>query len=311
VVVDNLSNSREAVLARMRALAPKARIDLHKVDVRDRAGLERIFRQERPAAVIHFAGLKSVGESVAKPALYYENNVGGTIALLQAMAACGVQRLVFSSSATVYGEPERLPLTEDHRLRPANPYGRSKLMVEQLLADQAVADKSFHYAALRYFNPVGAHPSGTMGEDPLGVPNNLFPYISQVAVGRHDALRVWGRDYATRDGTGVRDYIHVLDLAEGHRAALSFLEKRKTSITVNLGTGRGYSVLEAANAFERASGKRIPLEFHERRAGDVAECYADASLAARELGWKAALDLDAMCSDGWRWQSRNPKGYAT
>jgi UDP-glucose 4-epimerase len=311
VVVDNLSNAREAVLGRMRALAPKARIELHRIDVRDRAGLEKIFRQERPGAVIHFAGLKSVGESVANPALYYENNVGGSIALLQAMAACGVQRLVFSSSATVYGEPERLPLTEAHPLRPANPYGRTKLMVEQLLADHSIADASFHYAALRYFNPVGAHPSGTLGEDPLGVPNNLIPYLSQVAVGRHQALRVWGRDYATRDGTGVRDYIHVVDLAQGHRAALSFLEKRRTSITVNLGTGRGYSVLEAASAFERASGKAIPLEFHERRRGDVAECYADPSLATRELGWQAALDLDAMCSDGWRWQSRNPKGYGT
>jgi UDP-glucose 4-epimerase len=310
LVVDNLSNSRESVLGRMRALAPKARIELHKIDVRDRMGLEKLLAEEKPGAVIHFAGLKAVGESMAKPALYYDNNVGGSIALLQAMAACGVQRMVFSSSATVYGEPERLPLTEDHPLRPANPYGRSKLMVEQLLADQAVADNGFHYAALRYFNPVGAHPSGTMGEDPLGVPNNLFPYISQVAVGRHPALRVWGRDYTTRDGTGVRDYIHVQDLAQGHVAALSFLEKRKTSITVNLGTGRGYSVLEAASAFERASGKPIALEFHERRPGDVAECYADASLAARELGWKAALDLEAMCSDGWRWQSRNPKGYS-
>jgi len=308
-VVDNLSNSREAVLGRMQALVPAARIELHRLDVRDRTGLERIFRKQQPEAVIHFAGLKAVGESMAKPMLYYENNVGGSIALLQAMAACGVLRMVFSSSATVYDEPERLPLTEDHPLRPANPYGKSKLMVEQLLADQAAAEAGFCYAALRYFNPVGAHASGTMGEDPLGVPNNLFPYISQVAVGRHPALRVWGRDYATRDGTGVRDYIHVVDLAQGHVAALSFLEKRRRSITVNLGTGRGYSVLEAASAFERASGKPIALEFHERRPGDVAECYADAGLAARELGWKAALDLDAMCRDGWRWQSQNPQGY--
>jgi UDP-glucose 4-epimerase len=259
--------------------------------------------------VVHFAGLKAVGESVEKPLLYYENNVGGTVALLQAMAAHGVGRLVFSSSATVYGEPERLPLTENHPLRPANPYGKTKLIVEHLLADQAVADREFHYTALRYFNPIGAHLSGRIGEDPRGVPNNLLPYVAQVAVGKLPTLRVWGKDYDTVDGTGVRDYIHVTDLARGHVAALAYLEKKRRSLTVNLGTGRGYSVLEAVHAFERASGKKIPLQFAARRPGDVASCFADASLAARELGWKAKLAIDDMCRDAWRWQSQNPGGY--
>jgi UDP-glucose 4-epimerase len=261
-IVDNLCNAKAAVLDRLRALVPAASMTLHELDVRDGTGLRRLMRSVQPHAVIHFAGLKAVGESVEKPLLYYDNNVGGSVALLEAMAACGVQHMVFSSSATVYGDPERLPLTEDHPLRPVNPYGRSKLMVEQVLADRAAADTRFRYAALRYFNPVGAHPSGTIGEDPLGVPNNLFPYLSQVAVGRHKALRVWGRDYGTPDGTGVRDYIHVVDLALGHLAALAFLEKK--SITANLGTGRGYSVIEAARAFERASGKKIPLDFQAR-----------------------------------------------
>jgi UDP-glucose 4-epimerase len=257
--------------------------------------------------VIHFAGLKAVGESEEKPLAYYDNNVSGTIALLAAMASKGVRRLVFSSSATVYGEPERLPLTEGHPLRPVNPYAKNKLMVEHILADQAGADREFRYAALRYFNPIGAHPSGRIGEDPRGVPNNLLPYVAQVAVGRRPSVRVWGKDYATPDGTGVRDYIHVMDLARGHVAALSFLERG--SITVNLGTGRGYSVLEVVKAFERASGKRIPLEFHPRRAGDVAQSYADPSLAAKELGWRARLKLEDMCRDSWRWQSQNPAGF--
>jgi UDP-glucose 4-epimerase len=307
-IVDNLCNSRRAVLERLRALAPKARLELHVLDIRDRAALERVMKKDRPQAVMHFAGLKAIGESVAKPLLYYDNNVGGSAALFQAMAACGVRRLVFSSSATVYGEPERLPLREDHALRPANPYGKTKLVVEHMLADEAAADARFRYAALRYFNPVGAHPSGTIGEDPLGVPNNLFPYLSQVAFGRQPALRIWGRDYPTRDGTGVRDYIHVMDLSRGHLSALTRLQKAK-SITVNLGTGQAHSVLEAVAAFERASARKVTLEFRERRAGDVAECYADAGLAARALGWKATLGLDAMCRDAWRWQSRNPQGY--
>jgi UDP-glucose 4-epimerase len=209
----------------------------------------------------------------------------------------------------VYGEPERLPLTEDHPLRPVNPYAKNKLMIEHILADCAAADAGFQYAALRYFNPIGAHPSGRIGEDPRGVPNNLLPYVAQVAVGRRPSLRVWGRDYATPDGTGVRDYIHVMDLAQGHVAALEHLERRARSITANLGTGRGYSVLEVVQAFERASGKAIALEFHPRRAGDVAQSYADASLAGRELAWRARLSLEAMCRDAWRWQSQNPEGY--
>jgi len=307
-IVDNLSNSKASVLERIRELAPRdAKIALKRADVRDRAALEPLLKDVK--AVIHFAGLKAVGESVEKPLLYYENNVGGTIALLQAMDAQGVRDLIFSSSATVYGEPERLPLTEDHPLRPANPYGKTKLMIEHILADKSGSDPDFRYAALRYFNPIGAHASGRIGEDPRGVPNNLFPYIAQVAVGKHPRLRVWGDDYDTTDGTGVRDYIHVMDLARGHLAALDYLEKKRRSITVNLGTGRGYSVLEAVKAFGRASGKKIPYEILPRRAGDIASCFADPSLAAKELRWKAQFGIDDMCRDAWRWQSQNPDGY--
>jgi UDP-glucose 4-epimerase len=308
VIVDNLGNAKASVLERISELA-QAEVSFHRADVRDRAALGAILAAERVRAVLHFAGWKAVGESVEKPRMYYENNVAGTIALLAAMADHGVRHLVFSSSATVYGEPERLPLTEDHPLRPVNPYAKNKLMIEHLLADCAAADAGFHYAALRYFNPIGAHPSGRIGEDPRGVPNNLLPYVAQVAVGRRPSLRVWGRDYATPDGTGVRDYIHVMDLAQGHVAALEYLERRSRPITANLGTGRGYSVLEVVKAFERASGKAIALEFHARRAGDVAQSYADASLAGRELGWRARLSLEAMCRDAWRWQSQNPEGY--
>jgi UDP-glucose 4-epimerase len=225
------------------------------------------------------------------------------------MRAGGVKRIVFSSSATVYGDPQKLPLTEDHPVRPINVYGQTKAMVEQILADQAASDASFLYAALRYFNPVGAHPSGRIGEDPRGIPNNLFPYISHVATGRRPALRVWGNDYSTRDGTGVRDYIHVMDLARAHLAALDYLDRRGRSIVPNIGTGRGYSVLEAVKAYETASGRRVPLEFHARRPGDSAESYADPSLAQRELQWQAKLGLEEMCADGWRWQSANPEGY--
>jgi UDP-glucose 4-epimerase len=309
VVVDNLSNSKALVLERLREISPKAKIDFHKADVRDASALERVFSSKSVEAVIHFAGLKAVGESVQKPLLYYENNVVGTVTLLGAMAKHGVRRIVFSSSATVYGEPEMLPIPESHPLRPANPYGRTKLMVENLLADQAASDADFRYLALRYFNPTGAHASGRIGEDPNGIPNNLFPYIAQVAVGRRPALRVWGNDYATNDGTGVRDYIHVVDLAEGHVAALQYLQKKNSSITVNLGTGRGFSVLEAVQAFERASGRRVPVELAPRRPGDVAACFANPALAASELGWKTRLGIDEMCRDVWRWQSRNPDGY--
>ncbi|HVL37091.1 MAG TPA: UDP-glucose 4-epimerase GalE [Burkholderiales bacterium] len=306
-IVDNLANTKRAVLPRLAELAGRE-LAFHEADLRDRAALERVFAAGRYSAVIHFAGLKAVGESVEKPLLYWDNNVGGTVALLEAMRAHGVRQLVFSSSATVYGEPERLPIGEDHPLRPQSPYGRTKLAIEWLLADEAGSDPAFRYAALRYFNPTGAHPSGRIGEDPNGIPNNLFPYLSQVAVGRRPNLRVWGRDYPTPDGTGVRDYIHVMDLAEGHVAALGALA-RGASFTVNLGTGRGYSVLEAAQAFGRACGKPIPLEFAPRRPGDVAACYADPAAAARTLGWRARLDLDAMCRDVWRWQSANPHGY--
>jgi UDP-glucose 4-epimerase len=309
VIVDNLSNSKPLVLERIRALAPRVPIAHYKADIRDRTALDGIFLSEKIDAVVHFAGLKAVGESVAKPLLYYDNNVGGTLALLGAMAKHGVHALVFSSSATVYGEPEALPIPESHRLAPTNPYGETKLVIENILRDYSGSDPDFRYAALRYFNPTGAHASGSIGEDPAGIPNNLFPYIAQVAVGRRAALNVWGRDYATHDGTGVRDYIHVVDLAEGHVAALHYLRTRNSSITANLGTGRGYSVLDAVKAFERASGKKIALEFAARRPGDVASCYADAALAARELGWNTRLGLDEMCRDVWRWQSLNPQGY--
>jgi UDP-glucose 4-epimerase len=310
VIVDSLVNSKRMVFDRLRELAPRASMAFHQADLRDGAALERIFSQAPIDAVVHFAGLKAVGESVEKPLLYYDNNVGGTVVLLEAMARHSVRRMVFSSSATVYGEPQKLPLPESHRLAPTNPYGNTKLVIEHLLADFAASDARFLHAALRYFNPTGAHASGRIGEDPNGIPSNLFPYISQVAIGRHPALRVWGTDYPTPDGTGVRDYIHAVDLAAGHVAALAYLEREKRSITVNLGTGRGYSVLEAAAAFERASGRRIPLDLAARRAGDVASCFADPSLALRELGWKARFDIDAMCRDVWRWQSANPQGYA-
>ena len=309
VIVDNLSNSKRLVLERMRELAPRAQTQFHEADIRDGAALDRIFETQPVFGVIHFAGLKAVGESVEKPLLYYDNNVGGTVTLLAAMAKHAVRRIVFSSSATVYGEPEKLPIPESHPLRTTNPYGSTKLLIERILDDYAAAEPAFRFVSLRYFNPTGAHPSGRIGEDPNGIPSNLFPYIAQVAVGRRPALRVWGNDYPTPDGTGVRDYIHVLDLAEGHVAALNYLERRDRSLTVNLGTGRGYSVLDAARAFERASGKRIALDFAPRRPGDVASCYADPSLAKTELGWAARFDLDAMCRDVWRWQSANPQGY--
>ena len=305
-IVDNLSNAKPQVLERLRELTG-ADIEFHKLDLRERASIEEIL--SGIDSVVHFAGLKAVGESVEKPLLYYDNNVGGTIALLEAMAARGVKSLVFSSSATVYGDPERLPIPEDHALRPMNPYGKSKLMIEHLLADHAASDAAFRYAALRYFNPIGAHPSGRIGEDPRGIPNNLLPFVAQVAVKKLPALKVFGNDYKTVDGTGVRDYIHVMDLARGHVAALKHLDRKKDSLTVNLGTGRGYSVLEVVKAFERASGRKVPVEFAARRPGDAASSYADASLAAARLGWKAKLDIDAMCRDVWRWQSQNPDGY--
>lgn len=308
LIVDNLSNAKPSVLERLRELTG-AEIDFHRADVRDRDALRAILAGKDIGAVVHFAGLKAVGESVEKPLLYYDHNVAGSIALLEVMAALQIRRLIFSSSATVYGDPERLPLTEDHPLRPASPYGKTKLVVEHLLADAAGADARFRYAALRYFNPAGAHPSGRIGEDPQGEPNNLFPYLARVAARRLPALRVFGNDYDTRDGTGIRDFIHVMDLADGHLAALRALERQGRSLTLNLGTGRGYSVLEAVKAFERACGASIALQYVNRRPGDVGTSFADPSRAAAEIGWNARFDLEAMCRDAWRWQSQNRNGY--
>jgi UDP-glucose 4-epimerase len=277
--------------------------------VRDQDALGEVFGRHPVRAVMHFAGLKSVAESVAQPLAYYDVNVGGTIALLACMQRRGVRRIVFSSSATVYGEPEFLPYTEAHPLRPASPYGKTKLVIEHMLADRAAADPKFRYAALRYFNPIGAHPSGRIGEDPRGVPDNLLPYVAQVAIRKRARLRIWGGDYDTPDGTGVRDYLHVQDLAAGHVAALRYLEKKAGSITANLGTGRGHSVLEVVKAFERAAGVPVPREVKARRPGDIAAYWADPSLAARALGWRARLGIDDMCRDAWRWQEQNPDGY--
>jgi UDP-glucose 4-epimerase len=309
IVLDNLSNSKTAALERIRELAPETTIEFVRADVRDRAALNDLLSGHRIDAVLHFAGLKAVGESVKQPSAYRDNNVGGTQVLLEAMSRHGVRRIVFSSSATVYGKPEKLPYTEDHPLRPENPYGENKLEIERLLSAATRADSSFCFAALRYFNPIGAHPSGRIGEDPRGIPDNLFPYITQVAIGKLPKLRVFGNDYPTPDGTGVRDYIHVMDLASGHVAALRKLEDQGRSITLNLGTGRGHSVLEVVGAFERATGVAIPYEIAPRRPGDIAAYWADPTLAAGELGWRAQFTLEDMCRDSWRWQSANPGGY--
>jgi UDP-glucose 4-epimerase len=308
VVYDNLSNASDEALNRVRKITGKP-FEFIKGDIRDHALLLETFRQYQPAAVVHFAGLKAVGESVAKPVEYYSNNVAGTVTLLQAMQKAGIKQLVFSSSATVYGEPQYLPLTEEHPLSATNPYGRSKLMIEDMLRDLYRSDAAWNIAILRYFNPVGAHVSGLIGEDPNDVPNNLMPFISQTAVGRRDKLSVFGGDYPTPDGTGVRDYIHVVDLALGHVRAIEALRNRSGLLTVNLGTGTGYSVLEMIRAFEQASGKSVPFEIVARRPGDVAACYADPALAAQRLNWKATRTLADMCADTWRWQSQNPQGY--
>jgi UDP-glucose 4-epimerase len=308
-IFDNFCNSNPESVARIERIAGKAP-RLVRGDIRDRAALVDALKTSGASAVIHFAGLKAVGESVQQPLSYYDNNVVGTLRLLEAMRECGVQQLVFSSSATVYGDPQRLPLTEDHPLSATNPYGRSKLMIEDMLRDLQVSDASWRIAILRYFNPVGAHASGLIGEDPRGVPNNLMPYVAQVAIGRRAQLQVWGNDYPTPDGTGVRDYIHVVDLAVGHLRALERLQKQEGGLTVNLGTGTGYSVLDMVRAFEEASGKPVPYQLAPRRAGDVASCYADPAAALAVLGWRAERDLVAMCQDAWRWQSSNPNGYA-
>jgi UDP-glucose 4-epimerase len=310
VVVDNLSNASEEALRRVRELAP-GDLTLHVADLRDADALDAAFAARPVDAVIHFAGLKAVGESVAQPLRYYDNNVTGTVRLLEAMQRHGVRDLVFSSSATVYGDPDTVPVTEDAPLRTTNPYGRTKLVIEGLLADVAASEPGWRTIALRYFNPVGAHPSGRIGEDPTGIPNNLTPYVLQVAVGRRPHVRVFGSDYPTPDGTGVRDYIHVVDLAVGHLAALRALPKVDGYRAVNLGTGRGHSVLEVIAAAGRAVGRDIAHEIVDRRPGDVATTYADPALARELLGWEATRTLDDMCADGWRWQSANPEGYAS
>lgn len=308
IVLDDFSNSCDESLRRVAELAGR-QAQLIEGDVRDKALLSRIFSEHNIDAVIHFAGLKAVGESVAQPLRYYDVNVNGSLCLLQAMRAAGVKRLVFSSSATVYGDPASVPIREDFPLTCTNPYGATKLHVEDMLRDLYVSDNSWGLALLRYFNPVGAHESGRIGEDPKGIPNNLMPYIAQVAVGKRDHLNVFGSDYPTPDGTGVRDYIHVMDLAAGHLAALARLEAQHELLQVNLGTGKGYSVLEMAAAFEQASGQAVPYELVARRPGDVASCYADPALAKQLLGWEATFGLDAMCADHWRWQHNNPQGY--
>ena len=308
VVVDNLSNSKEESLHRVRAITGKD-LGFVQADLRDRAALDTILGEGRFDAVVHFAGLKAVGESVAMPLAYYDNNIGGTLTLCQAMAAAGLRNIVFSSSATVYGDPASVPIREDFPLSATNPYGRSKLFIEEILRDLHVSDTDWNVSLLRYFNPVGAHPSGRIGEDPNGIPNNLMPFVAQVAVGKLPRLRVFGSDYPTPDGTGVRDYIHVVDLARGHLAALRKLQQNPGVMVHNLGTGRGYSVLEMVAAFERASGRSVPYDIVERRAGDIATCYADPVRARAELGWQAEYGIDEMVTDTWRWQSGNPNGY--
>ena len=309
VVLDNLSNSSDESLKRVAQISGRVPV-FFKGDVRDRALLNRAFTEHPIESVLHFAGFKAVGESVMEPLRYYENNVHGSQVLLQAMVAAGVFNFVFSSSATVYGEPVQIPISESCPVsRPTNPYGRSKLMVEDMLRDMAVSDPRWRIAILLYFNPVGAHESGRIGEDPNGIPNNLLPYIAQVAVGKLPELSVFGADYPTPDGTGVRDYIHVVDLAEGHLRALEALDSRVGAHVWNLGTGKGYSVLEMIRAFEETSGRPVPYRITSRRPGDIAVCYADPAKAQNELGWKAVRGLNEMTRDAWRWQSMNPDGY--
>ena len=308
IAIDNLSNSSPRAVLRIQEICGQP-MPFHPIDVRDHPALSRLLQQENISAVIHFAGLKAVGESVSRPLDYFDNNVAGSLSLLRALHQEGVRKLVFSSSATVYGDPSVVPISESAPLSVTNPYGRTKLFIEQILGDLCAADPEWRVATLRYFNPAGAHESGLLGEDPRGVPNNLMPYIAQVAVGRHSCLSVFGNDYPTPDGTGVRDYIHVMDLARGHLAALERLFARPGSFTVNLGTGRGVSVLEAVAAFEKACGKHIPVRIAPRRPGDIAACYASAQSAKELLGWQAEKSFEQMCADHWRWQRDNPDGY--
>lgn len=309
-VVDNLCNSSHEALRRVERITGKT-VSFYKADVRDAATLTTIFEVEKPQAVVHFAGLKAVGESVERPLEYYDTNIGGALTLLRTMRTAGVRQIIFSSSATVYGNPATVPIREDFPLSATNPYGRSKLIIEDILRDLVVSDTAWKVALLRYFNPVGAHESGLIGEDPNGIPNNLMPFISQVAVGLRPYLNVFGGDYSTPDGTGVRDYIHVVDLAKGHLAALKVLPGWEGGgpLTVNLGTGHGYSVLDIVQAFEKSSGRTIPYKIVDRRPGDIARCYADPALAESQLGWKAQFGVEKMCLDTWRWQVGNPEGY--
>ncbi len=309
VILDNLCNSSEKVLDRLEAITGK-RVPFIRADIRDRAALNAVFDTNEIEAVIHFAGLKSVGESVSKPWEYYENNIGGTLTLIDVMRQHGVKNLIFSSSATVYGDPEHVPVTEDcPKGQCTNPYGWTKSMLEQILTDVQKADPEWNVILLRYFNPIGAHESGTIGEDPKGIPNNLMPYITQVAVGKRKCLNVFGNDYKTHDGTGVRDYIHVVDLAAGHVAALRKIRESAGLCVYNLGTGVGYSVLDVVHAFEKANGVKVPYEICPRRPGDIDANYSDPSKAYRELGWKTEKDLEDMCRDAWNWQKNNPNGY--
>ncbi len=307
-VVDNLCNASRESLRRVGELTGRT-VAFHQVDILDKAALTGVVEGAGIDAVIHFAALKAVGESVAQPLRYYHNNITGTLVLCEVMQACGIRNIVFSSSATVYGDPATVPITEDFPLQATNPYGRTKLMMESVLGDIQRAEPSWNVALLRYFNPIGAHASGRIGEDPAGIPNNLVPYVAQVAVGRLARLRVFGDDYPTPDGTGVRDYIHVVDLAKGHLKALDALASGPGLLVCNLGTGRGYSVLEVVKAFEAASGRAIPYEIMPRRSGDIAACYADPAYAEKVLGWQATRGLAEMCRDTWNWQSKNPNGY--
>ncbi|MGR8930160.1 MAG: UDP-glucose 4-epimerase GalE [Gammaproteobacteria bacterium] len=319
VVIDNLSNSKIEAIHRIQRITAKD-LCFYEADIGDRGALDAIFQKHHIDAVIHFAGLKAVGESCQKPLSYYQNNISGTLVLLEAMADHGVKTLVFSSSATVYGDPHTVPINEDFPLQATNPYGRTKLFIEEILRDASAADSlnktenPWQIAILRYFNPIGAHSSGLIGEDPNGIPNNLMPYLSQVAIGKLPILSVFGNDYATHDGTGVRDYIHVVDLAQGHIKALDYLLAKPKDAgicdAVNLGTGNGYSVLDMINTFTRETGQDVPYKITPRRPGDVAACYADPSLAAAKLQWKAKRDLAQMMADTWRWQSNNPEGYS-
>jgi UDP-glucose 4-epimerase len=308
VILDDFSNSSPKVLERLQRISERA-VVCEQGSVADVATVQALIQRHAIEAVIHFAGFKAVGESVAHPLKYFDNNLGGMTRLLQAMDASGCRTLVFSSSATVYGDPASVPITEDFPRSHTNPYGHTKLVIEDMLGALQKSNPAWKVAVLRYFNPVGAHPSGLIGEDPRGIPNNLMPFVAQVAVGKRPALNVFGNDYPTPDGTGVRDYIHVQDLAQGHVAALQTLAAKGESFTVNLGTGQGYSVLDVVHAFEKASGRQVPVLFAPRREGDVAQCYASTALASRLLGWQAQLGLDAMCVDSWRWQSGNPDGY--